>query len=77
MMLPIPRVSEARLAPPLGSGLALLWRTAAKAGLSPRLLSVVVRILGGLHHFRRLRIRFERLAVIRGSFLKVVFCIIC
>jgi transposase len=38
---------------------------------------VVERTIGWLHNFRRLRIRFERLAHIHEAFLKLACCIIC
>ena len=38
---------------------------------------VVERTHAWLHNFRRLRIRFERLAVIHEAFLKIACCIIC
>lgn len=38
---------------------------------------VVERTLGWLHNFRRLRVRFERLAIIHEAFLKIACCIIC
>lgn len=38
---------------------------------------VVERTLGWLHNFRRLRIRFERLAIIHEAFLEIACCIIC
>ena len=40
-------------------------------------LWVVERTISWLHNFRRLRIRFERLAFIHQAFLKLVHCIIC
>lgn len=38
---------------------------------------VVERTISWLHNFRRLRIRFERLAFIHEAFLKIACCIIC
>jgi transposase len=38
---------------------------------------VVERTISWLHNFRRLRIRFERLAFIHEAFLKLACCIIC
>jgi transposase len=38
---------------------------------------VVERTLSWLHNFRRLRIRFERLAFIHEAFMKIACCIIC
>lgn len=38
---------------------------------------VVERTISWLHNFRRLRIRFERLAFIHDAFLKLACCIIC
>ncbi|ONY64904.1 IS5 family transposase [Burkholderia cenocepacia] len=38
---------------------------------------VVERTHAWLHHFRRLRIRFERRADIHGAFLKLGCCLIC
>lgn len=38
---------------------------------------VVERTIAWLHNFRRLRIRFERLAVIHEAFLKIACAIIC
>lgn len=38
---------------------------------------VVERSIAWLHNFRRLRIRFERLAIIHEAFLKIACCIIC
>jgi transposase len=38
---------------------------------------VVERTLGWLHNFRRLRIRFEHLAVIHEAFLKIACCVSC
>jgi len=38
---------------------------------------IVDRIHAWLHHFRRLRIRFERRADIHGVFLKLSCCLIC
>lgn len=37
----------------------------------------VERTLGWLHNFRRLRVRFERLAVIHEAVLEIACCIIC
>ncbi|MEZ2307686.1 IS5/IS1182 family transposase, partial [Paraburkholderia sp. RCC_158] len=30
-----------------------------------------------LHNFRRLRVRFERLALIHEAFMKIATCLIC
>ncbi|VVE54696.1 transposase [Pandoraea sputorum] len=38
---------------------------------------VVERTIAWLHHFKRLRVRFERLAIIHAAFLKIAACIIC
>ena len=38
---------------------------------------VVERTFAWLHNFRRLRIRFERLAAIHEAFMKIAACIIC
>lgn len=38
---------------------------------------VVERTIGWLHNFRRLRVRFERLAHIHEAFLKLACCLIC
>jgi transposase len=38
---------------------------------------VVERTISWLHNFRRLRIRFERLAFIHEAFMKIACCIIC
>ncbi|WP_429496507.1 IS5 family transposase [Paraburkholderia youngii] len=38
---------------------------------------VVERTISWLHNFRRLRIRFERLAFIHEAFMKLACCIIC
>ncbi|NUY01126.1 IS5 family transposase [Paraburkholderia youngii] len=38
---------------------------------------VVERTISWLHNFRRLRIRFERLASIHEAFMKIACCIIC
>lgn len=38
---------------------------------------VVERTIAWLHNFRRLRIRFERLAIIHEAFLKIACSIIC
>ncbi|WP_408378106.1 transposase, partial [Paraburkholderia sp. RL18-085-BIA-A] len=38
---------------------------------------VVERTISWLHNFRRLRIRFERLAFIHEAFLTIACCIIC
>jgi transposase len=38
---------------------------------------VVDRTISWLHNFRRLRIRFERLAFIHEAFMKIACCIIC
>ena len=38
---------------------------------------VVERTIAWLHNFKRLRVRFERLAVIHEAFMKIACCIIC
>lgn len=38
---------------------------------------VVERTISWLHNFRRLRIRFERLAFIHEAFMKIACCISC
>lgn len=38
---------------------------------------VVERTLGWLHNYRRLRVRFERLALIHEAFIKIACCLIC
>ncbi|WP_143010778.1 IS5 family transposase [Cupriavidus necator] len=38
---------------------------------------VVERTIAWLHNFKRLRVRFERLAIIHEAFLKMACCIIC
>jgi len=38
---------------------------------------VVERTHAWLHRFRRLRIRYERLAIIHEAFLKIACCLIC
>ncbi|WP_150778012.1 IS5 family transposase [Pandoraea sputorum] len=38
---------------------------------------VVERTIAWLHNFKRLRVRFERLAIIHEAFLKMAGCIIC
>jgi transposase len=38
---------------------------------------VVERTFAWLHNFRRLRVRFERLALVHEAFMKVACCIIC
>jgi transposase len=38
---------------------------------------VVERTIAWLHNFRRLRVRFERLALIHEAFMKIAACIIC
>ncbi len=38
---------------------------------------VVERTFAWLHNFRRLRIRFERLADVHEAFMKIAACIIC
>jgi transposase len=38
---------------------------------------VVERTISWLHNFRRLRIRFERLAFIHEAFMKIACCVIC
>jgi transposase len=38
---------------------------------------VVERTISWLHNFRRLRVRFERLAIIHEAFIKIACCLIC
>jgi transposase len=38
---------------------------------------VVERTFAWLHNFRRLRVRFERLALMHEAFMKVASCVIC
>lgn len=38
---------------------------------------VVERTIAWLHNFKRLRVRFERLAIIHEAFMKIACCIIC
>ncbi|MBW8837050.1 MAG: IS5 family transposase [Burkholderia sp.] len=38
---------------------------------------VVERTIAWLHNFRRLRVRFERLALIHEAFMKIATCLIC